>query len=127
MRPSGRSRGSIPGRKNVTTLNRIISLSTRAAGQQCIYPRRPPTAEWLEPAAPGTSGLRAGTSRGMLSPEEATRHIYAGSEMGRKRSADDAPELAAGNGVLDRRALLAAAACLAGAGTIPARPAFGAA
>jgi sulfane dehydrogenase subunit SoxC len=63
----------------------------------------------------------------MLSPEEATRHIYAGSEMGRKRSADDAPELAAGNGVLDRRALLAAAACLAGAGTIPARSAFGAA
>jgi sulfane dehydrogenase subunit SoxC len=47
--------------------------------------------------------------------------------MGRKRSAGDAPELAAGNGLLDRRALLAAGACLAGAGTIPARPAFGAA
>src|SRR6202045_1771901 len=47
--------------------------------------------------------------------------------MGRKRSAGDAPELAAGNGVLGRRALLAAGACLAGAGTIPARPAFSAA
>src|SRR3984893_11354013 len=47
--------------------------------------------------------------------------------MGRKRSAGDAPELAAGNEFLNRRALLAAGACLAGAGTIPARPAFSAA
>ena len=47
--------------------------------------------------------------------------------MGRKRSAGDAPELAAGNGLLDRRALLAAGASLGGAGAIAARPAFGAA
>ena len=47
--------------------------------------------------------------------------------MGRKRSAGDAPELAAGNGLLDRRALLAAGASLGGAGVIAARPAFGAA
>src|ERR1700730_2105001 len=47
--------------------------------------------------------------------------------MGRKRSAGDVPELAAGNEFLNRRALLAAGACLAGAGTIPARPAFSAA
>ena len=47
--------------------------------------------------------------------------------MGRKRSADDVPEFAAGNGLLDRRALLAAGATLGGAGVIAARPAFGAA
>ena len=46
--------------------------------------------------------------------------------MGRKRSAGDVPELAAGNGILDRRALLAAGASLAGAGAIAARPALGA-
>ena len=47
--------------------------------------------------------------------------------MGRKRSAGDVPEFAAGNGLLDRRALLAAGATLGGAGVIAARPAFGAA
>jgi len=46
--------------------------------------------------------------------------------MGRKRSASDVPELAAGNGLLDRRALLAAGASLGGAGAIAALPAFGA-
>jgi len=52
----------------------------------------------------------------------------AGGEVSRKRSAGDAPELAAGNGLLDRRALLAGGASLAGAaGVIAARPAFGAA
>src|ERR1700730_1857093 len=82
MRPSGRSRGSVPGRKNVTTLSRIAPLSTRVAGQQCIYPRRPPTAEWFEATAAGTSGLRVGASRGMLSPEKATRHIYGAERNG---------------------------------------------
>src|ERR1700731_1560271 len=47
--------------------------------------------------------------------------------MGRKRSAGDAPELPAGSGFLDRRALLAAGSFLAGAETIPVRPAFSAA
>jgi sulfane dehydrogenase subunit SoxC len=48
--------------------------------------------------------------------------------VGRKRSAGDTPELAAGNGLLDRRALLAGGASLAGAaGVIAARPTFGAA
>jgi sulfane dehydrogenase subunit SoxC len=48
--------------------------------------------------------------------------------MGGKRWAGDAPELAAGNGLLDRRALLAGGAFLAGAaGVIAARPTFGAA
>jgi sulfane dehydrogenase subunit SoxC len=47
--------------------------------------------------------------------------------MGRKRSAGDAPVLTAGNGLLDRRALLAAGAFLSGAGAIAARPALGAA
>ena len=46
--------------------------------------------------------------------------------MGRKRSAGDAPELAAGNGLLDRRALLAAGASLGAGGAIAARPALGA-
>jgi sulfane dehydrogenase subunit SoxC len=45
--------------------------------------------------------------------------------MGRKRSAGGAPELASGNGLLDRRALLVGAA--GGAGLAAARPAFGAA
>src|SRR5271170_5540113 len=81
MRPSGRSRGSVPGRKNVTTLNRIVPLWIRVARQQCIDPPCQPTAEWFEPTADGTSGLRAGTSHGMLSPEAAARHI---SEGGRK-------------------------------------------
>jgi hypothetical protein len=47
--------------------------------------------------------------------------------MGRKRSAGDVPELAAGNGLLDRRALLFAGASLSSAGAIAARPALGAA
>jgi sulfane dehydrogenase subunit SoxC len=47
--------------------------------------------------------------------------------MGRKRSAREEPELAAGNGLLNRRALLVAGASLAGAGVILARPVFGAA
>jgi sulfane dehydrogenase subunit SoxC len=48
--------------------------------------------------------------------------------MGRKESAGEAPESAAGNGLLDRRALLAGGASLAGAaGVIAARPTFGAA
>src|SRR5690242_18079623 len=119
MRPRGRSRGSVPGRKNVTTLNRIVPLSTHAARQQCIDPRRQPTAEWF-------SRLRASISRGMLSPEASARHIFGRGEMGRKRSAGDAPVLAAGNGLLDRRTLLAAGASLAGAGAIAARPALGA-
>ena len=55
------------------------------------------------------------------------RRNSGGIEMGRKRSAGDEPELAAGNGLLDRRALLAAGASLGGAGVIVARPAFGAA
>jgi sulfane dehydrogenase subunit SoxC len=47
--------------------------------------------------------------------------------MGRKRPAGDAPELAAGNGLFDRRSLLLAGASLGSAGAIAARPAFGAA
>ena len=47
--------------------------------------------------------------------------------MGRKRSAGDAAELAAGHGLLDRRALLAAGASLGGVGAFAARPALGAA
>jgi sulfane dehydrogenase subunit SoxC len=46
--------------------------------------------------------------------------------MGRKRSADSAAELTAGNGLLDRRALLVAGAFLGSAGGIAARPAFSA-
>lgn len=46
--------------------------------------------------------------------------------MAKKRSAADTPELAAGNGLLDRRALLAAGASVGGAGAIAARRAFSA-
>src|SRR3981189_1154414 len=108
MRPSGRSRGSVPGRRNVTTLNRIVSLSTPVAGEQCIDPPRQPTAEWL-------SCLRVGTSRASLPP---TRRISGGSERGRRESAGVGPELVAGNGLLDRRALLAAGAFLGSAAAI---------
>jgi len=47
--------------------------------------------------------------------------------MGSKRPAAGEPETAAGNGLLDRRALLAAGAFLGGAGAISSRPVFGAA
>jgi sulfane dehydrogenase subunit SoxC len=69
--------------------------------------------------------LRGGASRGMLSSDKPPGAIFAGSGMGRKRSPGDAPELAAGNGLLDRRTLLAAAA--GGAGLAAAGPAVGAA
>src|SRR5271169_6944256 len=78
--------------------------------------------------AAGTSDLRAGTSHGMLSARSSRSAYFGrGAKMGRKRTAGDAPESAAGKGLLDRRALLAAGASLTGVGAVAARPAFGAA
>src|SRR4029077_2228141 len=51
------------------------SFDRRVAGQQCIDPARPPTAAWFEPTAAADPGLRAATSRVMLSPEQAARRM----------------------------------------------------
>src|SRR5580700_499269 len=115
MRPSGRSRGSVPGRKNVTTLSRIAPLSTRVAGQQCIDRRRQPTVEWFYPAAAASQVCAPAHLAACSRPKKPLVASTAGSEMGRKESAGEAPESAAGNGLLDRRALLAGGASLAGA------------
>src|SRR6516162_6989601 len=128
MRPSGRSRGSVLGRKKVTTLSRIAArqsatkmtrptpLSIRLAGNNAsiLHERQ------LSNSAPPARHLRAAVSRGMLPPVEPLGR----GPMSRRRSEGGASEAAAGNGLLDRRALLAAGA--GSVGLAAARPALGA-
>src|SRR6516225_7224719 len=128
MRPSGRSRGSVLGRKKVTTLSRIAArqsatkmthptpISIRLAGNNASILRERQLSNSAPPA-------RVFARRRIPRHAPAARVARRGA-MKRRQSTGSGTEAAAGNGLLDRRALLAGGAGIVGLAA--GRPALGA-